>query len=412
MTEIAIIGAGPYGLSIAAHLRGSGVPFRIFGRPMDSWVSHMPEGMHLKSDGFASNLSDPDGSFTLKHFCAERGIKYSDSGIPVSLETFSAYGLAFKERMVPELEDKLVVHLEQVKDGFLLRLDTNEAVFARRVVLAVGITHFEYVPPNVQQLPPEFRSHSFCHRELERFRGRDVVVVGGGSSATDLAGLLYDADARVQLVARRPNLKFHNQPTNKPRSAWKQIRHPQSGLGPGLRSRLYADAPNLFHHLPEALRLKIVRKHLGPSGAWFIKEKVVGNVPLLLGQAIEHAEVKNGRVELRLRGADGAQREITTDHVIAATGYRVSMSLLPFLTDEIRSTIMTVDRAPKLSSTFESSVPGLYFVGLSAANSFGPLMRFAFGAAFTARSLTHTMAKLAHKNRAAVSVPCSVPVTK
>src|SRR5580704_7511019 len=109
MTEIAIIGAGPYGLSIAAHLRGSGVPFRIFGRPMDSWVSHMPEGMHLKSDGFASNLSDPDGSFTLKHFCAERGIKYSDSGIPVSLETFSAYGLAFKERMVPELEDKLVV---------------------------------------------------------------------------------------------------------------------------------------------------------------------------------------------------------------------------------------------------------------------------------------------------------------
>src|SRR5580693_2316182 len=113
MIEAAIIGAGPYGLSIAAHFRGRGIPFRIFGRPMDSWLSHMPKGMMLKSDGFASNIYDPAKEFTLGRFCAERGIPFADSGIPVDLDTFAAYGLAFKERMVPELEDRLVSRVER-----------------------------------------------------------------------------------------------------------------------------------------------------------------------------------------------------------------------------------------------------------------------------------------------------------
>src|SRR5580700_3949129 len=112
MLSTAIIGAGPYGLSVAAHLRRSGVPFRIFGRPMDSWLSHMPKGMMLKSDGFASNISDPGGEFTLKQFCDGRQIEYSDSDIPVRLDTFTAYGLAFRDKMVPELEEKLVDSLD------------------------------------------------------------------------------------------------------------------------------------------------------------------------------------------------------------------------------------------------------------------------------------------------------------
>src|ERR1700681_1681818 len=128
MIEVAIIGAGPYGLSIAANFRSRGIPFRIFGRPMDSWLAHMPKGMMLKSDGFASNIDDPSESFTLGHFCAERGIEYSDSGVPVRLDTFSAYGLAFRDRMLPELEDKLVIGLERAPQGFLLRLDSGETV--------------------------------------------------------------------------------------------------------------------------------------------------------------------------------------------------------------------------------------------------------------------------------------------
>src|SRR5580693_1557660 len=203
MIEAAIIGAGPYGLSIAAHFRGRGIPFRIFGRPMDSWLAHMPKGMMLKSDGFASNIDDPAESYTLGHFCAERGIEYSDSGVPVRLDTFSAYGLAFSQRMVPELEDKFVVAVERIADGFRLQLADGETLTARRVVLAVGVTHFAELPANLANLPPQFLSHSYNHHSLEPFKGRSVVVIGGGASATDIAALLHEMGAEVQLVARQ-----------------------------------------------------------------------------------------------------------------------------------------------------------------------------------------------------------------
>jgi thioredoxin reductase len=412
MLEIAIVGAGPYGLSIAAHLRHRGISFRIFGRPMDSWIAHMPKGMMLKSDGFASNIDDPEGRFTLGQFCAERSIEYGDTAIPVKLDTFSAYGLAFRDRMVPELEDKLVAGIDREEDGFRLRLENGESFTARQVIVAVGIAHFEHVPAHLAQLPPEFLSHSARHREVEPFRGRSVVVIGGGASALDLAGLLREAGANVELVSRKKELKFHSTPTGKPRSWWKQIRHPQSGLGPGLRSRFYSDAPWAFHYLPESLRLKIVGRALGPSGGWFIKDKVVGKVPLHLGYTPERAEVKDGKVRLHLRGEDGSTRDIETGHVIVATGYKVDIERLKFLSPEVRSQLKSVNGSPVLSSTFESTVPGLYFAGVAAANSFGPLMRFAYGAAFAARTVAKAVAKSRVPARAPVPVASAATSSK
>jgi thioredoxin reductase len=403
MIDVAIVGAGPYGLSIAAHFRRSGIPFRIFGRPMDSWVSHMPTGSCLKSDGFASNIYDPDNQFTLRQFCAEQGIEYADTGIPVRLETFSAYGMAFKKRILPDLDERMIENIERTADGFALRLEGGETVAARRVILAVGISHFEYIPENLAHLPSEFLTHSYQHKDLEPFRGRSVVVIGAGASAIDLAGLLRDVGADVQLTARPNELRFHTDPKDqKPRTWWDNIRHPSSGLGPGVRSRLFSDAPNLFFFLPESLRLKIVRTTLGPSAGWFARAKVMGRVPLVLGFTPEGAEVRNGKVHLQLRGNDGAHREIVTDHVIAATGYKVTMDRLKFLGSDLRSNIKTVAGTPVLKSNFESSVPGLYFAGLATANSFGPVMRFAFGAGFAAQTLTQTMLKSLKRSPASV----------
>ena len=412
MLESVVIGAGPYGLSIAAYLRRSGVSFRIFGRPMDSWLAHMPKGMMLKSDGFASNIYDPENAFTLRQFCAERGIAYADTGVPVRLETFTAYGLAFRDHMVPELEDKLVASVDRLPDGFRLQLDDGEIVQSRTLALAVGITHFDYLPENLASLPQEFLSHSSRHREVDPFRGRDVVVIGGGASALDLAGLLHEAGANVQLVSRRESLNFHSQPTGKPRSRWQQIRHPQSGLGPGLRSRFFADLPMAFHYLPEHLRIEAVRRTLGPSGGWFIKDKVIGKVPLHLGCVPQGAEVRDGRVHLRIRVSDGSEQEIVSEHVIAATGYRVDLERLKFLSPGIRSELNALDRMPALSSSFESSVPGLYFVGIAAANSFGPVMRFAFGAGFAARTVAHAMTKSLSQERASFPVTNVAATTK
>ncbi len=372
----------------------------------------MPKGMMLKSDGFASNLYDPSNEFTLKQFCAERGITYDDTAIPVGLDTFCEYGVAFQERMVPELEDRYVVSVSQLSEGFSLELDNGEMLNARRVILAIGISHFEYVPANLAHLPPEFLSHSFKHHELEPFKGRNVTVIGGGASAIGLAGLLREADCDSQLVAREPNLEFHSSPDGKPRSLWKQIRHPKSGLGPGLRSRFFANSPNLFHYLPERLRVEAVRRSLGPSGGYTTKEKVLGRVPLFLGYSAQGAEIKGNKVSLHLRAQDGTDREVLTDHIIVGTGYRVDLERLKFLSPEILSSIKAVNHTPVLSSTFESSVSGLYFVGIAAANSFGPVMRFAFGAGFAARRLTDTMMKSVSRNRATVTAPSVVTISK
>jgi hypothetical protein len=388
MLEAAIVGAGPYGLSIAAHFRALGVPHRIFGRVMDSWVSHMPKGMLLKSDGFASNLSDPRGDFSLRRFCLENAIDYADMGNPVRLATFSAYGRAFQERMVPELEEKLVENVDRRDTGFVLTLESGEEVKTKRVIFAVGITHFRHVPAVLQQLPDEFLSHSFQVSDVDGFRGRRVVVIGAGSSAIDLAALLYEAGADVQLVARAKALLFHEKmPMDKPRSLWQKVRSPLSGLGPGIRSRMFADAPGVFRYLPENYRLQTVRTFLGPAGGWFAKEKVMGKVPLVLGSSLQRAEVSNHNVSLQLRSDDGSTRSIDAEHVIAATGYKVDVNRLTFLNAALRGKIKLLEGAPVLSSSFESSFPGLFFVGLAAANSFGPVMRFACGAGYTARRL-------------------------
>jgi thioredoxin reductase len=393
MLNTVIVGAGPYGLSLAAYLRHSGVPFRIFGRPMDSWRAHMPKGMCLKSDGFASNLYDPKNQFTLEKFCAERGIPYSDTGIPVQLETFCEYGLAFKQRMVPELEDKLVVAIEQLPQGYKLRLDNGEVIRARSVVLAIGITHFEYLPDVLAPLSAEFLSHSARYNDPQVFKGRSVVVVGAGASALDWAGLLHEAGVNVQLVARRSALKFHGKPTGQPRSLWQRVQKPQTGLGPGWRSSFYSNAPGVFYRLPQDLRLEIVKRTLGPSGGWFIRDKVMGKLPLWLGYTIESAQVQGSQVVLQLRSEDGTKKQVAADHVMAATGYRVRVDSLQFLSSEIRSKISAVEQTPVLSAEFESSVPGLYFVGVSAANSFGPVMRFAYGAEFAARTVSRALSK-------------------
>jgi thioredoxin reductase len=394
--QVIIVGAGPYGLSVAAHVKAAGLRFRIFGTPMSTWREQMPKGMYLKSDGFASSLSDPTSSFTLKHYCAQLGIPYDDTRIPVPLETFTAYGVAFQQKFVPELEDRQAIAIAPISNGYSVTLDSGEIVEADKVVLAVGISHFDHLPPHVRHLPPSLLSHSSAHNNPECFRGRNVTVLGAGASALDLVALLHEAGAHATLLARASSVHFHDRPGTKPRGFWKRLRHPQSGIGPGMRARFYTDAPLLFHKLPVGVRLKIVRTHLRPAAGWPMKDRVMGQVPLLLGYSIEGAEPNGDRVRLHLVANDGTKKIHTTDHVIAATGYKADLRRLAFLDENIRARIASVENSPVLSTDFQSSVRGLYFVGLAAANSFGPMLRFAFGSEFTARHLSKHLARSAN----------------
>jgi cation diffusion facilitator CzcD-associated flavoprotein CzcO len=386
-TDIAIVGAGPYGLSIAAYLSNSGANFRIFGKAMQSWREHMPKGMQLKSEGFASFLFDPGSTYTLEHYCAENKLPYADVGIPVPLETFAAYGLEFQKRFVPMLEETNITSIKRNGQSFELQTADGETFSARKVILATGIAHFGHLPSLLAELPREKASHSSEHHDLSKFKGQSVAVIGGGSSATDIAALLHEQGASVHLIARRAKLIFHTR-SEEPRPFLQQMVKPRSGLGVGWKSRLCTDAPMVFYRMPQQLRLEIVRRHLGPSGGWFIRDKVVGRFPVHTGATLKDLSLRNGGVDIRFAASDGRETEVHVDHVIGATGFRVSVSRWSFLDSNLRQQIRTVEDSPVLSTNFESSVKGLYIVGLASANCFGPLTRFAYGAKFTAARLT------------------------
>ncbi len=395
-SDTAVIGAGPYGLSVAAHLHGRRADFRVFGRPLDTWRTAMPRGMFLKSDGFASNLSAPEPGSTLADYCLERGVPYHPTDVPVPLDVFIDYGLDFQRRYVPDLEEHTVASVARDGRGFRLRLDDGEELRAKRVVVAAGITHLASVPRIFDGLPPELVTHSSAHHDLSGFAGKQVTVVGAGASAVNLAVGLARAGARSRLVARGPSVRFSSPPTGERRSLLDRLQRPGSGLGPGWRSRASCDAPDLFRLVPSRLRPEIVRRHLGPSSAWHLKDPFESWVEVITSRSVERVEALDDGVRLVLASPEGHPRlTLESDHVICATGYQADVNRLTFLDEGVRSQVRTVAKAPELSRRFESSVPGLYFLGLPAAVSFGPLMRFMHGDEFAARRITQDLLRCA-----------------
>jgi thioredoxin reductase len=393
--DVAVIGAGPYGLSLGAHLRARGVDFRLFGEPMGAWRHNMPQGLLLKSYSWASNLSAPPdlgagpsapSGATLRQFCVDNGIMYNDTLAPIALDTFIGYGEAFQRRLVPSVEQKRVTALYPAESGFRLRFEDGDIVDARRVIVAVGLAPFRYLPPFARYLSPEIVSHSADYGPLDRLDGREVVIVGSGSSATDLAALLHERGTSVSLVARAPTLSFANPP--RMRRLAERLLAPAGGIGNGWALAVCASAPWLIHLLPPEVRFTHM-KPLGPHGGAFMKDRVVGKVPLRLGRTITEITPRNGKIHLRLADAAGKDESLSADHVVFATGYAIDLKRLPFLTPTVLSGLRRVGEAPRLSRHYESSLPGLHFIGPAAANSFGPVSRFIFGARHPARHLAH-----------------------
>lgn len=389
--QVAIVGAGPYGLSIAAHLQHRNIEFRIFGPPMQAWQMS-PPGMFLKSEGCASNLSHPSASCTLEKYCTDQGLPYADSGAPIPVAVFTDYGLRFQKQFISNIEDTLVTRIERSQAGFQLQLETGESFCAQKVVVATGMSHTAYIPTILAELPSELVSHSSSCNRPNDFSGRDVAVIGAGQSALEVAALLHEAGAQVRLVTRRPAIRWNPPPSTTRRPFHERIARPSSNLGAGLGPWLYSNAPMLFRYLPQKTRLSRVRKALGPAGAWWLRNRVVNRFELITAHSLRSADTGNQRVVLHFRCPDGTLREISTDHVIAATGYRFALCRLPFLTQNLLSHLSSVAQTPILSRHFESSVPGLYFSGFACANQFGPAMRFLDGAAFTARCISRHIA--------------------
>ncbi len=391
-TDVAVVGAGPYGLSLAAYLRHGGVRHRIFGRPMHSWERHMPAGMCLKSDGYASTLYDPAGEFTLERFCQERDLPYKRTGMPIPLETFVAYGLAFQKRMVPQLEAIDIAHIRKAAGGFQLRTEEGEEFTARRVVLAVGIAHFGSLPPQLLGLPKEAVTHSFAHGEVSRFAGKRVLVIGAGASAVDMAASLADAGAEAHILGRRTEINFHI-PEMDPRPLKRRILYPRSGIGVGWEYVICVDAPLLFRALPRRFRHRVVRRHLGPTPGWFMRDKVEGRIAMHMNARLGAVRWDGEQVHVTFSQPGKPGQVFAADHVIAATGYKPNISALRFLDLGLAAAIRTAEGTPVLNAHFETSVRGLHVIGVAAANCFGPAHRFAVGAKWTAPHLAAFLAR-------------------
>jgi hypothetical protein len=386
--DTAVVGAGPYGLSVAAHAAARGSRTRVFGTPMRAWAEHMPVGMKLKSEPWASHLSDPRDRYTLRTYCQLQGLPYAH-GEPVPVQTFVDYGRWFRQETVPDLHETDVLRIDRAGSVFALELADGSSVRARSVVLATGFLPFPRIPEALAGFEAPQLLHSSAVNDLSGFLGKRVTVVGAGQAAIEIAVLLDETGADVTLVARTGALRWNSLPADLPTGLWERLRRPESGLGPGYYNKVLSDLPTLFRRLPDTYRMEVVRKTLGPEGSWWVRERFEKSFDaehLRTGTRITSARAEDGGLRLEL--SDG--RELEADHVIAATGFEVDVSRLTVLGEELRGRVRGLRGSygpPELGAGFESSVPGLHIVGLASAATFGPSMRFVFGSAFAARTV-------------------------
>jgi FAD-dependent urate hydroxylase len=395
---VVVLGAGPYGLAVAAHLRARGVAARVFGDPMSSWRDQMPIGMFLKSTPSASNISAPGRGHTLLDYCHAAGIDPIAGYQPVPVADFIGYGRWFAEQLVPQLEHEKIVRIDRHANGFAVALDSGGELAARAVVLASGFAHFAHVPAELAALErggPSAQglvSHSSQHHDLSLLGGRSVAVIGRGQSALETAALLHEHGADVRLLVRAGEVLFGGRPADLSHQGRGTLRNPESPLGPGWSMVVVSNLAMLFRHLRDRSRLRLIGEILGPAGGWWLRERVEGCFPVDLETQIVGAAGEGDGVSLELRRGGGPV-SVHVDHVIAATGYQVDLAAIPFLADGLRAEIASIGSWPRLSPSFESSARGLYFVGLAAGATFGPLMRFVCGTPFAARRVAAALAR-------------------
>lgn len=378
--DVAIVGAGPYGLSAAAHLRQlKGLDLRLFGEPMSFWERHMPEGMLLRSPWDGSHIADPENRCTLDVYRTLNGNhRLAD---PVPLEDFVKYGHWFYQRTGVSADPRKVIQIELSQEGYQLTLEDGETLQARRVVVAAGIQRFAHRPEVFKNLPRSLVTHTSEHRDLSKFRNKEVLVIGGGQSALETAALLSEAGAHVEVSVRNSSVHWLGRQQRIRAKAIGWMLYGPGGIGPAGVS-LVIQRPDLFRRLPRPIQNWWGTRAMRPAGAHWLKPRTQ-NVPIHTKRFATQVRVEGERLRIHLN--DKTDR--AADHVVLGTGYRVNVALYPFLSPEVLEQINLVDGYPRLDAGFETSSPGLHFVGAPAAWSFGPLMRFVAGTEFASRAL-------------------------
>ena len=380
--EVAVIGAGPYGLSAAAYLQRAGADPYVIGQPMAFWKRNMPAGMLLRSKDEASNIAAPQKYLSIVAYAKTIKRRIPD---PVPIEDFIAYGEWFQKQVAPTLDKRHVQKVSRDDDAgvFDLTFDDGDTLQANSVVLALGIGPFFYRPDQFAEIPRELAPHSSDLSDFSRFQGKRVAVIGRGQSALESAALLHENQAEVQILTRDPALIFRpfawrkhifRKLTSGPLLGLSYRIIPPTDLGDVWTSRKMAN-PDLFRSQTPEAQEQLLRACARPIGAYWLEPRLEG-VRVRTGVSVTSAAIAGSRLKIEL--SDGTSDAV--DFVVCATGYRIDVSKYRILDSALQQRIRKTPQGyPVLDTGLQTSVQGLYMAGVIGEKALGPTLRFVTG---------------------------------
>lgn len=360
MIDILIIGAGPYGFSLAAHAKERGLNYKIIGFPMDFWKSTMPQNMYIRTPPSFVQFSEPNGKLTLKRFSKETGAPIDT---PLPRETFIHYSEWFIQKTGVEFVTELVTEIKKLEDVFEVKTDHGNSFIAKNVIVATGIGGYKYIPDLFKDLPSHLVSHTSGYTNFTPFKGKDVAVIGSGQSAWEAAALLHQEGAKPELFYRSSNVSYS---------------------GSSFAERILKALGNIYYQLPKKAKQALGNSQ--PTVAHFLCPLVEKKVKETSGVSVKEVSiVHDDQVKMTLSNGD----ERVVDHIILATGFHFDLEKIPFFSDSMKSMISREEDShyPRLSANFESSLPGLYFAGTITSYSHGPTFKFILGLDKTANTI-------------------------
>jgi cation diffusion facilitator CzcD-associated flavoprotein CzcO len=381
-TRTAIIGAGPFGLALAARLRTAGSDFTLFGRPMSFWREHVLAGTRLLTYMQSCSFAPEGSGLNCGEYAREAGMAVARR---IGADEFIDYGLWFQRNARLDADERDVAHIELDGGSFKIRLSNGGMVMADHVVLAIGLRVFANRPREFAAVSRHLVPHSSDVTDPRCFRGKQVAIIGRGQSALDCAALLLEAGAEVEVIARNGAADWtwgtNQYPVPAPlRDLDWRTRVIRAG-GATLRH------PDVFRRLPAAFRDYWLKRFLVPKPSVELAPRLT-KAKLTVGRGVTAAEERGNRIEIGLD--DGSSRVL--DHVVLGTGYGIDVDAIDFLDADLRARIARHDGYPVLNGRMQSSVRGLYFAGATAAWNFGPLMWFVRGAPWSAQRIATALA--------------------
>ncbi|MEJ8566455.1 NAD(P)-binding domain-containing protein [Elongatibacter sediminis] len=358
-TDLLIVGAGPFGLALAAYAQEHGIHHQVVGVPMGFWREHMPEGMLLRSTCDWS--LDPLGIHTIDAYLTTLGRRCRDVE-PLSRGFYLDYARWFQEQKAIYSRQTTITQLLRDGADLIALTDTGQRIRSRNVVLALGFGNFAYTPPELAPLFPADRYGHTCDRvDFGQLRDRRVLIIGGRQSAFEWTALIREAGAAAVHVAYR-----HDTPLFET-SEW--------GWVNDIVDRLSTD-PAWYRRLTDSEKADLNRRFWEEGRLklepWLADRIDHPNVHLHPHTNVRDTHDGDGGIRVTLDN----EEVLTVDEVVFATGYRVDLQRVPLLTEGLLSELNIRDGFPQLDPGFQTQVPGLYITSLAATRDFGSFLAF------------------------------------